>query len=476
MKSYVKKITLMVLCLTMILSLTACQRQVETIKVAMVLGPSGMSAKEFNEEKQQVQQEKINQFLEENEKFYRIEMDVIVTPTENVSECEELEQYDILYGGLDFSQDEMKERFVDLLKELREGELQPLYNSMPENYWKTLTINGPIYNTVRLVPPVVMTIGVDEETVKTLGVFMPEDMEGRPLQEWNDFFAEIYAANGNRPFMTSPFRLNYAGDFIGGNVWPSHFQMIAPHLGISYEEPELGVQCIYESTYGKEMMDLWKEYFEKGYLKISGGFDPTGKDIVTVTNGFNTQMTSNGQYATYPIEAQSYNAFYLSSYEYYQMLVTKGSSHLEEVYEFMNDMAQDDAFAQLVNSDAETGFFVLDLTPGAGLKSTGGMETFLTEPVEENRAYQRSIYETMEDCPVPGFVFDSQPVEQQLEAIDELYSAEQGTLIDPFNSRRVDSWDIYEETMETVIDQLYEAGLQEVIDEANRQIEVYQKE
>ena len=48
--------------------------------------------------------------------------------------------------------------------------------------------------------------------------------------------------------------------------WQDHFQMVGPYLGISYANPELGVQCIFESEECEEIFAEWKGLVEKGYV------------------------------------------------------------------------------------------------------------------------------------------------------------------------------------------------------------------
>ena len=83
--------------------------------------------------------------------------------------------------------------------------------------------------------------------------------------------------------------------------------------------------------------------------------------------------------------------------------------------------------------------------------------------------------------PLAGFALDTEKVEEQLAAVKNLYEmgSSDGTIrINPFEALYYDAtnWERHDEIIDSFVEQLYDAGLQDIIDEANRQIEAYHKQ
>lgn len=257
---------LCVLVITLILCCFCYPAKIYTLKIALVKG----EINELDKQEADLQEEVVNKYFDEQEKTYRIDFEVL--SKSNFEELEILDSYDMVYGfEFDYSMKELSQLFLDLSSELRPGGgLQALYESMPDTYWETLKINDSIYSTVRFNPVVRSAIIIDKSAMESLGLSLPNHTGAKSLKEWKEYFEAIFEANGGKPFLVNPFITGREDieitPFMKGFSWFDHFQLVAPHLGISYEEPELGVQCIYESSYAREVLDIWNEYAEKQYV------------------------------------------------------------------------------------------------------------------------------------------------------------------------------------------------------------------
>ena len=465
------------------ISLFGCNQKSSTICIGWSISAENASAS-WQETLSQ-KEEKDNAYLQEQGKSYRLEYRMIVLD-ETADLKEQLKGIDLLYGSdCNFTIEQLHEHFLDLSKELTDGMLRSLYDRMPEMHWETLQLEGAIFNTVRFTPPPTQGLWIDRSVLKELKLEVPEELIGQPLDKWKDFFAAIYEANGHKPFIDRPeITTSNASPVLVGNTWEAHFQMIAPHLGIAYDEPELGVQCVYESEYAKKMNQIWKEYFEAGY--IGNRWDPADKETLFVRTHVSYALRPHDiqeVYWVYPLQEYGYstNAWTDRRNPYnLELEVTKAAADKDSVYEFLCNLAEDQEFAQTICAQ-EVGYkFFTPMTQI--MNPIGGASTLLngfTEPQQENRSLIIEQYEKMKHCPAPGFVFmRTEAIEEELQKIDRLIYAESdaGTVrynvIGQMVSGSMD-WADYEKALDTFVQRLYEEGLEEVIEEANRQLKEY---
>lgn len=483
---------LCVFVLTIVIICASCQKgeEKETIKIAGIKE----QIDELDIEEAEMQEEAANKYLREKEKNYRIDFQMI--SKSSFENAEALDSYDIVYSfEFDYSTQELSHLFLDLSGELQQGgELQPLYESMPDTYWETLKINDSIYSTVRFNPVVRSAIIIDKSAMESLGLSLPNHTGAKSLKEWKEYFEAIFEANGGKPFLVNPFITGREDieitPFMKGFSWFDHFQLVAPHLGISYEEPELGVQCIYESSYAREVLDIWNEYAEKQYVlcysleEYQTLFEMELKDIVpmvTIGWSYQNEVTEieNGIYA-YPLQDTCYAIPQYAAIEsgsLYQVLVPKNAPHLYTTFQFMNDMATDVELSKVICEravESEYDYSWCVLTPAAGSIDGVGTRRFYDDPVEGLKNLERS-YGSLKQTPASGFVFDTSSLQDTIEAIK--------ATVDPktqnpfaelaYGELGFQGWLQNEEKIQEYIDELYNAGLQTLIDAANEQLKNY---
>ena len=130
----------------------------------------------------------VNEALQRSGQTYQVEMQRGILPTE-AQEYEVLASYDLIYAPTWVpSLTELQTYFMDLKEELTEGDLKPLYESMPASYWDTLTQQGAIYSSVRVAPPEIAGLWINPQLLETLGLSVPQELIGQPLSQWDSFF------------------------------------------------------------------------------------------------------------------------------------------------------------------------------------------------------------------------------------------------------------------------------------------------
>ena len=188
--------------------LSACGRaEPETIRVAAFYDQKTVKAGE-------VDTTEINQYLEEQEKTYRLSVEQF-TDLEDIN----LSEYDLLLTDHFFTPKQISGSFLDLTEELHTGNLQLLYNAYPEIFWTTVLTNGHIYN----------------------------------------LHGSTYA---NYPTLLTPYKEDLSA------VLTSYFRIITPYIGIANSDMDMQAVCLYESSYMSEIKAFVKNQFEQNDAAI----------------------------------------------------------------------------------------------------------------------------------------------------------------------------------------------------------------
>ena len=372
--------------------------------------------------------------------------------------------------------------FVDMAPELCVGgKLHTLYESMPETYWKTVKQNHAIYTPVRTKENTVPCWGFPVDELSKIGMSVPEELLGEPLAEWNNFFEELYQKNDQVGF----FNLRFYG--------LEDYQFLVDASSIPFlvaVEGENGpeVACLYELVAMEDMIFLLQYYEDAGYMYgyvdrenkrdviFSEQLDflenrtfmehaTGGPASVFVFSSASLQpieddnFSPGDKYVLYPAEKAMYNAVRDLGDE---VFISTSSNNIDLVYHFYNSLAADLDFAKVVciDEDAVMGeYILLNLSPYAEL-------------LLENEGDFSSNYDAKEaslaelvDYPAANFVFDESPVRAEMYKLthdEEIGDAEMELLGNPSIQGR-----------DALLEKMYEAGLQTVLDEANRQLKEY---
>ena len=458
----------------MLLFCTGCQEEMVTFKIAEVQRSYGISTEESFESGQKVQQEalaKANATLEDHDLPYRLEGEVF-----RYADREEMDlsAYDlIVYDFQRLPIAYIEERFVDVLPELEGGALQPLYESMPPIYWESVKNNGAIYNITR-------SNFRNLQGATQLNAEKYEEITGETITEdtaldwsdWEEKFPELYAQNENQPFL-------YAINASGGNHEPAatiymfsnEFRMITPYLGIPLHEEDAKVECIYESEYATEVKDWWIRQYEAGY-----GLDSSGAseqmlcmlpyDVIypfARKNGESAWLIPfNNEVPMYAREAGANQSY---------VLIPKGAPHTEELYQLLNELALNEELAQGVLNEV-----ALPLCPQ--ILWLQEEQTRWQGSTEATKAAVEQLFEQAYTAPYSDFVFDETPIKERYQAVEALFEGfntpggiawEKET--DPYRCASLEEWSAnWDANVAMLLEQMYDAGLQDIIDEANRQL------
>jgi len=410
-----------------------------------------------------------NQYLRDNNKEYRVRYQTIQMKEEEPT-AEELVGADIICARV--SPEDAELFYTDIAAELKTGNLGAVYESVPELYWDRVNVNGSIYSMLA-TPPVsqMMYIGNREELGK-LGLDIPEEAIGQGIKNWADYVEKVYTSCGQVGYIMPVGHGDPENPILASNAWSAKFQLVLPFLGIDYESPELGVQSIYESQYAKEMQELWSDWYEKGYFETDG---LKMKWHVGLGYDVNVVETEDGQYQ-YPMQNVTYAAPQVASVSYYASGISKTCEQKDLVYQLLTEMATDDELHEamtMVQGKEEILWF--HLIPKTLLVEKNGQSIYMGS-LEENVKLQEERFASAKQAPAPGFIFDTEPVQEEVDALMKTLSAQnfymQLSAMEISGAVPEYAVEIHYIPQE-IIEVLYEQGLQAVLDEANRQLEEY---
>lgn len=353
--------------------LSACGRaEPETIRVAAFYDQKTVKAGE-------VDTTEINQYLEEQEKTYRLSVEQFAN-LEDIN----LSEYDLFLTDHYFTPTQISGSFLDLTEELRTGNLQPLYKAYPEIFWTTVLTNGRIYN----------------------------------------LHGSTYT---NYATLLTPYQEELSA------MLTSYFRIITPYIGIANSDMNMQAICLYESSYMNEIKSLVRDQFQQ-------------EDIVLPAVDIHS---SYARPAFYP-DAQTY--------------IPQDAPHLEAVFTLLNDIAVNLELGAVCQSEI-TPFTSTDCL-SAGTLLEKNWQTFQ----EQFSTYQEGL--------LPKFSFDPSSVLAQTKAIDLAIQNWQKTHdsseLDPASYESIKAWSAGWNTyIKDFTAMLYENGLQNVLDEVNRQVAAY---
>ena len=380
--------------------------------------------------------------------------------------------------------EEMKEYLLPLELYMTEGKpLYEVYQLFSEALWQSDQIDGHTYNLGRLLSIVSPTYYVRTKDQMEQPTY-PEEAFTAGDEEaiW-----EIVHEENIMEILPEPY-IGNAGD----GFYISHtFHMIAPGVGFSMDAGEV-FENVWESKYIKEREEKELTWLEtQRYISIMDSrlFEET----VYVTRSISTQYKPvirkyfNGEVDDgaadyefiYPASGQMRLAPTLRS-QYTSIL--KNSEHIEESLKLLAILNTDQEICEAFCAESkETAqetipvFTALCNAPGnEGEKRTAQEQNECFAALEEN---QKS--------PILGFTFDRRPVEEEVRRLEELERTRHMELvievtqrleavIDDEEQLKLATKEIWLEKMADYKRKLKEAGIDRVIEEANRQLAAWQ--
>ncbi len=433
------------------------------------------------------QMETANQYLDSTQRDYRLSFEILQV---DYASFDRYQDYNIILNMPYFLPESfVEEHFLELTEELRSGSLTTLYQSESEVYWKTVEENGKIYNPITNTSEVAEALWLDMESLQALGITKQDiiALKGQELSAWLPLFETIYSLNGNQPFINNPMSTafmatTYRTPTLSGIAWEAHFQMIAPMVGISYDEPEKGAQFVLESDYANQILALWKSLKDAGYIFNSddarskdGTFSNAPLIWYQSTNSLDivqrdmrlpgmADERESAPILICPLEEQLHSvcrsAWDTSRYSF---LIPQNQTNLALTFQFINEMAEDPSFAAgiMLTDDSFLPDYVL-----SPIARRFCHETYFIDPDQRRVSAENTVLP--QDT---GFIYTPADSANLQKGIAFEYSGG----VSHFDStvflmETSEDWLHFDERLEALKAMYHEEGIDEMVSEANEQL------
>lgn len=437
-----------------------------TNKEIVYLGMLNAASVYLNQEKLNQTWEEWNDYLVEHDSPFVMQL---VT-------CENEELFDEIM--LDQAEEELKIRF-DLVSFLSyyfsasdrgncfeplelyfETGLKETYESVPKEYWELNQENSHVYNLFESFQfqsfgfvyegdldseaEVFQMIQNEEDPVRTLDALIVYYQENQSVLQW-------HLPNGQRTY----FRNTMVS--IPFSEWETDvfFHEIAPLVGIDYLGGNDEIICLLDSPVFQKITDLYQVIYAKGaYLSGYRGAVRIGNNCVKENTVINSSLEENIYY----------NAGIYNSERY--LCIRKDTPKLDYVLDFIRNVTTDEDYANQF-------YFGKD---GNDLLNSLRYR-FLNSKALTKRSeyYQKDYLEHLmvqaKKTPLTGFVLDTTNIKEEIDAIQMyLLSSEAFQHIE-----NVDEWKTFDEDMKQFRRDIYDLGMQKIIDEANTQYKAWRE-
>lgn len=420
--------------------------------------------------------EKINALLKEKGLDIQVEIEYILAGKEKnelESIDEQAESYDIVtFCTMGIGAKDMEKYLLPLEGYMAEGQpLNEVYQQLPEEMWQYDRIDGHNYNVGKLTGILYPLYTVNLKTEKQY------DKE-LLLAEGDAAVPEIVQSIGREIKMTEPYVTRW-GDELGVECY---FHMIAPGVGINIEN---GTQ--FENVWESELMQQW---MERELEWLENGISATyyESEIVSSLELFERGITSHSQIEEDQVQRKDGVVAYIDMIpcvpvgkltpreENNYTSILKKSSQTEASLKLLCAMNTDAALYEAIHTPTiqEMGNQITEdfeeLCCGTILTGEDSKDA-LSERIAELSEGQIS--------PILGFAFDQKPVEEEMRALKEVIENEYAhpRIAEVVMEAEEEGKDVsqavkeaWQREFEGFKNRLKEAGIERVIEEANRQL------
>ncbi len=403
----------------------------------------------------------------------------------------------------------MEELFMPLSTELSVGGLlEEAYMLLPPVAWEVSRFSGENYSVAQIPPVISPGIKITPFYLDLLGMQVEQFYRQDPLN-MDDLLAEIYEANGNHIFLEvgqtvtvlqdpDPMR-----DWIAAGVDISpYYTMLYPYVGIEAKEGGTAVSVL-ESEQLAQTAESMQRYVDLGYAADRRELieDLTGMSMGEYygTPDYDRYYEQNFSFDTvFGGQIIKGTFLYVEGDEYYQvplgdesyimmkqqrpmLVVSAYSQQKEETLRVLNFLLTNaEAQQQLayrgeyaLNQDGtapmlSVDWFGLATLPVVAPSTTTEMWYPCMEEMELDESLQ-VMYREAKMAPGTGFMFDPEPVIEQIQAVEAAMTAYDDVL-DGSNAGKSRNLFYWEMRRLGMLEDLQEAGLQDIVDEINRQM------
>ncbi len=428
-----------------------------------------------NEERWAEWLHELNSYLTETQQEYQIKVRLYSFSAFDEEAKEKAEEQcfasdcDIVYGEFyGIEKAKFSDVFVNLEETLKNGDLNSVYQFFPEMYWEYIATQ--LAGIYAIFPDVTFYggagVSLDGGLMKQLGYSWEYVAgENKTIEEWNQIFENLASEHNAKEFINiSP---QEASDVILPHLLPElEAEIIAPGVGIDFETGE--VLKIYEMPGVKERIQMIQHWYDEGWISKGYSDSPIqsfSRISLTGVQAMDSFFDASEKAYIYSIENPSYYAMDLEAMVFCGIL--KNSVHQELVVDFLNLTEGDEELRLLLGRDTRW----LGLTPNVYYtwsEESTPLKNYLNQ---EMVSQSEMVSESYTDVQIPalcGFVFDPTPVQSQIEEIRIIVSRA--------NDARLDfgMYDGWQEDLDTLWSQLDEAGIDDIVEEAERQIVEFQ--
>ena len=380
------------------------------------------------------------------------------------------EQFDIAFtSGIENYQDLLNKGYFMDLTELLPTTTPALYDFIPEDLWKGVTINGKILGVPAYKDSAQAQYWIwDKATVEELGI----DYESvETLQDLEPVLQKIKEARPNE----YPLILNANEGINGFNAAINGYDeiVVKPAIGVSYQDSSAKVVGIWEQENVMENLKTLHSWFNKGYI------NPDAATLLELpkTRVVSSAQSFEGGWKDTEVGHKYFGPVYSTRTIQGSFLsLSAGCTSPEEALKVIELVNTDKYFRNLLAFGIEGTHY--EKTGENTIKKLNDkyevpaytQGTFFNMYVQEpNPADQwtklKDLQETAFASPVLGFTFDSSKVQNQISACANIESKYGSSLI----TGSVNP----EEALPKMIAELNAAGYQDIIAEAQRQVDEF---
>ena len=403
----------------------------------------------------------------------------------------------------------MEEWFLPLSDELAVGgRLEEAYMLLPPEAWEVSRFSGENYSVAQIPPVISPGIKITPFYLDLLGMEVEQFYRQDPLN-MDDLLAEIYEANGNHIFLeveqttTILYSTDPMHDWIAAGVDISpYYTMLYPYVGIEAKEGGTAVSVL-ESEQLAQTAESMQRYVDLGY---AGDRRELIEDLTGMSMG---QYYGSPDYDRYYEQNFSFDTvfgdriikgtfLYVEGDEYYQvplgeesyimmkqqrpmLVVSKYTQMQDETLRLLNFLLTSGEAQQQLAYYEEYAAEQDGSVPYTYVRWFGLATLPVVAPSTDTEKWypclnDMNLYESLQTmyseakmAPGTGFMFDPEPVIEQIQAVEAAMDA-YDLVIDGSNAGKSRNLYYWEMRRLATLEDLQEAGLQDIVDEINRQL------
>ena len=369
---------------------------------------------------------------------------------------------------------------ADITRYLETSDGVALKETVPEAFWKTTQIDGKYYGVGNIQLPAPKGWAVNKALMQKYHL-TTEDL-AKPLWELEDVLARVYEGEKD----VSDF---VACAFIPYNfIYHVPFTQIIDAVGVFHEDETVTAVNLYESDYIRRLAETLDRLRERQYYIEYEGQENFFMELDF--NGFPMFDANDVSQEGVEVVRIPYFETFQAYVEYPSVCAVSSRSDKKDwSFALLSFIYQNAEASNLLRYGIEGEDYFLEDGFVVPANESGRVRMYYSplgnslismpiqglDPLDKETAYH-DMSNQLEPLPIDGFIFDQEKVSKQIQAVLAI-SLDYPWAIFYKSSKRVSLLDHEYGTVGEVIDafniKLKEAGIDDIIDEMNRQIQTY---